>query len=81
MTFRRERELERSNRRLLMGNIMFAAVLAVLIPTAIIFQHWRYIPLVAAAEDDCPFYYGAYKLSDVYGIEIDGRHAVECRYR
>jgi len=36
--------------------------------------------VVAGAEDDCMLYYGAYKLYDVYGIEIDGHHAVECRY-
>jgi len=61
--------------------LAFIAYCAITIPLAAAYQQWRYIAIVAAAEDECPFFWGAYELDDVVGIELDGRHAVECRYR
>jgi len=77
MTLRRERELIRRQRY---TNI---ALLATAFMAAALFfsmQQYHYVTVIAGAEDDCALYYGAYKLYDVWGIEIDGHHAVECRY-
>jgi len=77
MTLRRERALEQ---RITYHQIAMLALVTVIFALFFSFQQYRYVTVIAGAEDDCMLYYGAYKLYDVYGIEIDGHHAVECRY-
>ena len=77
MTIRRQRALERRNNWLMLALTVYVTA------TFVAFMGWqsqRYIAVIAGAEDDCMVYYGAYELYDVVGIEIDGWHAVECRY-
>ena len=77
MSLRRERALQK---RLTYTNIAWLATAFIAAAIFLSCQQYHYVTVVAGAEDDCMMYYGAYKLYDVYGIEIDGHHAVECRY-
>lgn len=38
------------------------------------------VVMIAGAEDDCLYRYDGHDLREVVGVEVDGRHRVECRY-
>jgi hypothetical protein len=66
-------------------SLLWLTCAATIVPAyAIMAQYQTHaIKLVAGAEDDCNYYYGAYALSDVQPMEsMDGRtHYVLCVYR
>jgi hypothetical protein len=62
-------------------NLALLTAVAVAVPLWAIAQQYRHIDIRAAAEDDCPLYYGAYAISDVIGREDAHGHYVICRYK
>jgi hypothetical protein len=66
-------------------SLLWLTAAATIVPAyAIMAQYQTHaIKLVAGAEDDCAYYYGAYALSDVQPMQgMDaGKHFVLCVYR
>lgn len=56
-------------------------IYAVAVPVWAIAQQYRAVHIDAAAEDECPPYYGAWALDEVTGAtDVHGHHVI-CTYR
>lgn len=65
-----------------LATIVWLGVAACSVGVWAITQQYRAIPIIAAAEDDCAYFYGAYALDEVTpGLTDTNVRYVTCWYR
>lgn len=61
--------------------VVWLTLAAIAVPVWAIAQQYRTVSIEARAEDDCPYFYGAYALDRVEGFDRGAFHAVRCVYK